>query len=54
MADAGDPPVLRDELMVRVEGGGIDADRASLDALWSAVDAGFITPADASRLVFSR
>ena len=39
---------------LEVEGGGIDADRASLDALWSAVDAGFITPADASRLVFSR
>lgn len=39
---------------LEVEGGGIDADRASLDALWSAVDAGLITPADASRLVFSR
>lgn len=36
---------------LEVEGRGIDSTRAALDAVWEAVDAGWITPGDARRLL---
>lgn len=37
-----------------VEGAGIDADRAMLDAVWDAIDTGRLSPHDAGRLAASR